>query len=211
MASWEWVRSWLQLFCRTLFSSFDCLTIIYQALGKKKIMNVTEWLYIPINAKVCLRSNQSNTMTCHTSCLQCKPAGRACVSNSRPSVAPLLYTFHAFSQTTADVALPLCPQRRGVDIAVFVVWARLGLECDALSLGTAAKQTGLGRRRNCTPHGYLSSSSGPLGDSSSVTWIILLHKEPHILPLKRLYAVLCCVALISLCASDNLMMFCHLS
>lgn len=127
---------------------------------------------------------------CHTSCLQCKPAGRACVSNSRLIVAPLVYTFHAFSQTTADVALPLCPQRRGVNTAVFVVWAGLGLECDALSSGNAAKQTGLGRWRNCTPHGYFSSSSGPLGDSSSVTWIILLHKEPHILPLKRLHAVL---------------------
>lgn len=140
-----------------------------------------------------------NTMTCHTSCLQCQPAGRACVSNSRLIVAPLVYTFHAFS-TTADVALPLCPQRRGVDIAVFVGWAGLGLECDALSLGNAAKQAGLVRWRNCTPDGYFSSSSGPLGDSSSVTWIILLHKEPHILPLKRLYAVLvlCCTH-ISVC------------
>lgn len=139
------------------------------------------------------------TMTCHTRCLQCKLAGRACVSNSRLIVAPLVYTFHAFSQTTADVALPLCPQHRGLDIAVFVVWAGLGLECDALSLGNAAKQTGLGRWRNCTPHGYFSSS-GPLGDSSSVTWIILLHKEPHILPLIRLYAVLvlCCTH-ISVC------------
>lgn len=133
-----------------------------------------------------------NIMTCHTSCLQCKPAGRTCV------VAPLLYTFHAFRRQLLMLLCLSAPSAGGLTLQCLLFGP--DFECDALSLGNAAKQKGLGRRRNCTPHGYFSSSSGLLGDSSSVTWIILLHKEPDILPLKRLYAVLvlCCTH-ISVC------------
>lgn len=86
------------------------------------------------------------------SCLQCKQADRDCVSRSRLFVADV---FHAFVQTTADVALSPCPSCSGVVCCMGQIWA---LNFDPSSFSNAAKQTGLGRGRDRTPDGYFPSS-----------------------------------------------------
>lgn len=150
-------------------------------------------IYIYIYTHKCKRLSRAmighNRMTHQPSCLQCKQADRDCVSRSRLFVADV---FHAFVQTTADVALSLCPSCSGVDIVVFVVWARSGLwtlihhHSAMLQSRQAWEEEGIVLQMGTSP----PRSSVPLRASFSVTLIILPQIEPHITVTKRLHAIL---------------------
>lgn len=107
---------------------------------------MTEQLFIPVNAKVVPTPQPRQA-----SCLQCKPAARPCVSNSSPTVRlhvpHFSFPFFSFADNCWCLLCLRDPGCSGVDIAVFVVWARFGLECDPLSSGNAAKPDGIGKKK----------------------------------------------------------------
>lgn len=148
---------------------------------------MTEQLFILVNTKVVVTPQPRPA-----SCLRCKPAARLATRTAAQPFADLFHTFLVLFfffllQTTADVCFAsVTPTAVGLTLQCLLYEPHLVLNVIHYHPATLQSQTALGRRRNCTPDGYFSSPSSwqfILGDMES----FVLHKQPHILSLKRLF------------------------
>lgn len=149
---------------------------------------MTEQLFILVNGKVV-----PTPWPRQASCLRCKPAARPCVSNSSPTVRlhvpHFSFPFFFFCRQLLMFALPPWP------------WLQWGWHCSVCCMSqiwwswmwSIIIRQRCKARRPWEEEGIVLQMSTsplprPLGNTSSVTWNhFVLHKQPHILSLKRLF------------------------
>lgn len=144
-------RRWLHLFCTAGCQQLAILTACPFAAGLK---GTIKKIYDGTTIHTSKLRGYPNTMTSSPKLLAVQTCYQALCLQQQANRCTFAYIHHAFLFFIYSFAdncwCLLClrdPDCSGVDIAVFVVWARFGLECDPLSSGNAAKPAGLGKRK----------------------------------------------------------------